>query len=203
MKLAIIGATGNVGSRVTTEALNRGHAVTAIVRDISKLPSHANLKAVAGDVNHEQDLAPKLAGHDAIVSAVAFRTSSPDRLIEAVRNSLVKRYVIVGGAGSLFVAPDKLLLDTPDFPEFVREEASKGKLFLDKLKQVSDLEWTMLSPSALITAGERTGKFRLGQDMLLTSEEGKSWISFEDYAVALLDEIETPKNIRRRFTVGY
>lgn len=203
MKLAIIGASGNVGTRIVTEAFNRGHSVTTIVRDPSKVPSKTNLSVVAGDANTAGDLAPKLAGHDAVISTVGFRTSDPDLLIDAVRASGVKRYLVVGGAGSLYAEPGKLHIDTPHFPDFAREEASCGKVFLDKLKGAPDLDWTMLSPSALFTAGERTGKFRLGQDRLLTSAEGKSWISYEDYAIALLNEVETPKNIRRRFTVGY
>lgn len=203
MKLAIIGATGNVGTRLVAEALGRGHRVTAIARDPAKLAAHDGLTAVAGDANQPATLAPLLAAHDAIVSAVAFRLSEPAKLIEAVRRSGVLRYLVVGGAGSLEMAPGKLLVDSPHFPEFAREEASRGKVFLDVLRTVDDLDWTMLSPSALFIAGERTGTFRLGGDGLLTGTDGKSWISYEDYAVALLDEIEAPQHVRRRFTVGY
>lgn len=203
MKIAIIGASGNVGSRLVDEALSRGHIVTAIARDTSKVLARDNLSAVVGDANTVGDLAPKLNGHDAVISSVGFRASNPDMLIDAVLQSGVERYLVVGGAGSLYAEPGKLHIDTPHFPEFAREEALKGKVLLEKLKETPRLNWTMLSPSALFTAGERTGKFRLGQDMLLTSDKGKSWISYEDYAVALLDEIENPRNVRQRFTVGY
>ena len=129
--------------------------------------------------------------------------SARTSLVQAVRASGVKRYLVVGGAGSLEVAPGKLFIDQPDFPAFVKAEAAKGKEYLDYLKGIKDLDWTFLSPSALFKAGERTGVFWLGGDNLLISEDGTSWISYEDYAIALLDEIENPKHIQQRFTVGY
>jgi len=121
---------------------------------------------------------------------------------EAVRLSGVKRYLVVGGAGSLWASPGKLHVDSPHFPAFAKDEAMGGKRFLDQLRDLMDLEWTMLSPSALFTAGERTTRFRLGEDTLLSGIDGKSWISYEDFAIAMLDEIETPSQVRRRFTVG-
>lgn len=108
-----------------------------------------------------------------------------------------------GGAGSLMVAPGKMLIDTPEFPDAYKPEARAGVVFLDALRQEKVLNWTFLSPSALFEPGERTGKFRVGDDTLLADEEGKSWISMEDYAIALVDELETPKHSRRRYTVGY
>jgi len=203
MKIALIGATGNVGTRILAEALKRGHQVTGIARDPAKLQARDGLQLVQGDAHAPDTLTPTLAGHDVVVSAVLFRASDPALLIEAVRRSGVKRYLVVGGAGSLEIAPGKLLIDSPEFPALYREEAGKGKVFLDRLRTVDDLDWTMLSPSALLTAGERTGVFRLGGDSLLTSAEGKSWITYEDYAVALVDEIEKPAHRRQRFTVGY
>jgi len=119
-----------------------------------------------------------------------------------VRNSDVKRYLVVGGAGSLEVAPGVRLVTTPDFPAAYKAEASKGADFLDLLRTVDDLDWTFLSPSAMFVPGERTGKFRLGRDKLLSNENGSS-ISFEDYAIALADEIENPRHVKQRFTVGY
>jgi putative NADH-flavin reductase len=124
------------------------------------------------------------------------------KLIEAVRASGVKRYLVVGGAGSLEVAPGLKLIDAPDFPTEYKAEAAAGGVFLDLLRGEVDLDWTFLSPSALFVPGERTGKFRLGQDQLLANEQGSS-ISFEDYAVALVDELEKPTHSRQRFTVGY
>ena len=203
MKIAIIGATGNVGRRIVHEALQRGHEVTAIARDPSKLSARASLKPVKGDAAAPGPLAALLKGHDAVVSAVGFQQSQPAKLIEAVRTSDVTRYLVVGGAGSLEVAPGLLLVDAPTFPAEYKPEAVGGKAFLDALKAQGDLDWSFLSPSALFVPGERTTRFRLGKDTLLADDEGKSWISYEDYAIAMLDEIETPKHVRQRFTVGY
>lgn len=202
MKIAVIGASGNVGSRIVDEALRRGHTVTAIARNAVQ-DDRERLHPVRGDARQPTRLAPLLAGHDAVLSSVAFRQAAPEQLVQAVRLSGVRRYLVVGGAGSLDVAPGGLLLDEPDFPDFARMEAGKGKDFLDYLRKVDDLDWTFLSPSALFKPGIRSGKFRLGSDQLLVAEDGHSWISYEDYAVAMLDEIEHPRHIRRRFTVGY
>ena len=203
MKIAVIGASGNAGSRITAELARRGHAVTAIARNRGKIEAQANVTAVAGDVMDQAGLAGLLAGHDAAVSSVHFLDSDPVRLIGAAKDSKVGRYLVVGGAGSLEVAPGVRLVTTPGFPAAYKAEAEKGGAFLDLLLAEKELNWTFLSPSALFTAGERTGKFRLGTDQLLTAKDGKSWISFEDFAVALADEIERPAHIRKRFTVGY
>lgn len=203
MKIAIIGATGNVGAAIVAEALRRSHSVTGITRNPAKGGTGDGLRLVQGDANQPQELAPIFAGHDVVVSSVPFVGSSPDLLIDAVRRSRVKRYVVVGGAGSLQTSQGILLVDSPGFPEFVRAEATRGKMFLDVLRTCDDLDWTMLSPSAEFTAGDRTGAFRLGDDTLLTAADGKSWISYDDYAIALIDEIESPKHIGRRFTIGY
>jgi putative NADH-flavin reductase len=201
-RIALIGATGNVGTRILQELVSRHHQVTAIVRDPSKVPARAGVTAVRGDVADPAGLAKVLAGHDAVVSAVRFLDSDPAALIGAVRASGVKRYLVVGGAASLFVAPGKRLLDQPDFPAAYKPEATAGAAFLDALRRADDLDWTFLSPSAAFVPGERTGKFRLAQDELLVSPKG-STISFEDFAVALVDEIEKPAHVRQRFTVGY
>ena len=203
MKIAVIGASGNAGSRISAELAGRGHAVTAIARHPEKIASLANVTATAGDVLDQAGLARLLAGHDVAISSVHFTASDPLRLIGAARESKVGRYLVVGGAGSLEVAPGVRLVTTAGFPLAYKAEAEQGGAFLDLLRQEKELNWTFLSPSALFTAGERTGKFRLGTDQLLTASDGKSWISFEDFAVALADEIERPAHIRRRFTVGY
>ncbi|UTD28469.1 NAD(P)-dependent oxidoreductase [Bradyrhizobium sp. WD16] len=203
MKIAVIGATGNAGSRITAELLDRGHAVTGIARHPERLESRAGLIAVKGDADDPQALASLLVGHDVAVSSIHFLASDPEKLIAAVKASGVGRYLVVGGAGSLEVAPGVSLVTTPEFPPLYKAEAEKGAAFLARLKQETALNWTFLSPSALFTAGSRTGKFRLGTDQLLVGADGKSWISFEDYAVALADEIERPAHERRRFTVGY
>ena len=203
MKIAVIGASGNAGSRITAELARRGHTVTAIARNPDKIAPQANVTAQKGDVLDQAGLARLLAGHDAAISSVHFTASDPVRLIGAAKDSKIGRYLVVGGAGSLEVAPGVRLVTTPGFPAQYKAEAEKGAAFLDLLLQEKDLNWTFLSPSALFTAGERTGKFRLGTDQLLTAADGKSSISFEDFAVALADEIDRPAHIRKRFTVGY
>jgi putative NADH-flavin reductase len=206
MKLAIIGITGNVGKHILEESLRRGHTVTGIARDTSKLSPRDGLTLVSGDADQPEALASLLKGHNVVISSVPFLSSDPAKLIEAVRRSGVKRYLVVGGAGALEVAPGKLLLDTPHFaelPESIQTEALAGKVLFDRLRAVTDLDWTMLSPSALFVEGDRTRIFRLGKDTLLTAADGKSWISFDDYSIALLDEVENPRNVKARFTVGY
>lgn len=202
MKVALIGASGNAGSRILNELVTRGHDVTAIVRNPEKVPSGPHIVAKKSDVFDQAGLAELVKGHDAVVSSVHFAASDPHKLIAAVRASDVKRYLVVGGAGSLEVAPGVKLIDTPEFPAAYKAEAAAGAAFLDLLRPEKELNWTFLSPSALFTAGERTGKFRLGTERLLTTDKGSS-ISFEDYAIALVDELEKPQHSRQRFTVGY
>ena len=202
MKVALIGASGQAGSRILAELVRRAHTVTGIARHPEKIAVGPGVTAKKGDVFDREGLAALLNGHDVAISAVHFTASDPKILIEAVRASGVKRYFVVGGAGSLEVAPGVKLIDTPEFPAIYKAEAGKGGEFLELLKQEKDLDWTYLSPSALFVAGERTGKFRLGKDQLLANEKGSS-ISFEDYAIALVDELEKPAHSRERFTVGY
>jgi len=202
MKIALIGATGNAGSRILNELSRRGHHVTAIARHpekVSALPGVVALKADADDV---AGLAAAISGHDVVISSVHFTASDPHKLIAAVQQAGTPRYLVVGGAGSLEVAPGVKLIDTPEFPAIYKAEASAGSLFLDLLREQPTLNWTYLSPSAVFAPGERTGTFRFGRDQLLTNDKG-SHISFEDYAIALADEIEQPAHLRQRFTVGY
>jgi putative NADH-flavin reductase len=203
MKIAVIGASGNAGSRITAELARRGHHVTAIARNPGRIAGHANVTPAKGDVMDQAGLARLVTGHDAAISSVHFLASDPAKLIAAAKESKVGRYLVVGGAGSLEVAPGVRLVTTPGFPVAYKAEAEAGAAFLDLLRAEKELNWTFLSPSALFVAGERTGKFRLGADQLLTAADGKSSISFEDFAVALADEVERPAHIRRRFTVGY
>lgn len=203
MKIALIGISGRVGSRVADELLKRGHQVTGIARNPADVNSQPSLTVQQGDATDPETLTPLLAGHDAVVSATRFVSTDAKPLLAAVKNAGVPRLLVVGGAGSLQVAPGMLLIDTPEFPDAYKPEARAGVVFLDTLRQEKVLNWTFLSPSALFEPGERTGAFRVGDDTLLADEEGKSWISMEDYAIALADEIESPKHSRRRFTVGY
>jgi putative NADH-flavin reductase len=202
MKVALIGASGQAGSRILAELARRGHTATGIARHPEKIAAAPGVTARKGDVFDKAGLAALLEGHDVVISSVHFTASDPEILIEAVRASGAKRYLVVGGAGSLEVAPGVTLVSTPQFPAIYKAEATKGGEFLARLLREKELDWTFLSPSALFVAGERTGKFRLGKDQLLTNDKGSS-ISFEDYAIALVDEIEKPTHSRQRFTVGY
>lgn len=201
-QVALIGASGHAGSRLLAELSDRGHQVTAIARNRDNIELLPGVSAKQGDAGDREALAVLLKGHDAVISALPFRTSDVKTLVGALRDAGVSRYLVVGGAGSLEVAPGEKLIDQPDFPEAYQPEARAGGEFLDFLRGVEDLEWTFLSPSAEFVAGRRTGRFRLGNDELLT-HEGGSRISFEDYAVAMVDELETPTHVRQRFTVGY
>jgi putative NADH-flavin reductase len=202
MKVALIGATGNSGSRILTELLARGHEVLALARHTEKIPAQQGLRTANVDVGQRDELASLLAGSDAVISAVKFKDAEPSELIKAVRSAGVKRYLVVGGAGSLELSPGVREVDGPNFPPHVRPEALKGADFLAQLR-ASDLQWTFLSPSRMFIAGDRTGTFRLGTDQLLFDATGRSGISFEDYAIAMVDELEKPKHLCARFTVGY
>jgi len=203
MKIAVAGASGRAGSEITKELSRRGHTVTAIARNPEKIAALPNVTPTKGDVLDQAGLARLWAGHDVAISSVHFLASDALKLIGAAKESKVGRYVVVGGAGSLEVAPGVKLVTTPGFPAQYKAEAEKGSDFLDLLRQEKDLNWTFISPSALFIEGERTGKFRLGTDQLLADANGKSWITFADYAIALADEIERAAHLRQRFTVGY
>src|SRR5580765_5918058 len=213
MKIAVIGATGFVGSAILQEALQRGHEVTAIVRNPDKLTPHENLHPKQGDVYNEDEVIRLVMGHDAVISAFNPGWSNPDiysqqvkgarSIINGVKNSGVKRLLFVGGAGSLEVTPGVESVDMPGFPAEYKQGALATREALNMLRKETGLEWSFLSPSADLFPGPRTGKFRLGTDQLLTNAQGKSRISVEDYATAMIDEVEKPKHIRRRFTVGY
>ncbi|MGU9980167.1 NAD(P)-dependent oxidoreductase [Phreatobacter sp. HK31-P] len=203
MKVALLGASGMIGSRILAELASRGHAVTALARNTARIAALPSVTPKAVDADDRAALAAAYAGHDAAISSVHYLASNADTLIGAAKDSGVARYLVVGGAGSLEVAPGVSLVDTPQFPALYLDEARAGGVFLGKLKAEPELNWTFLSPSALIQPGERTGTFRLGTDQLLVDAAGNSAISAEDYAVALVDELEAPKHVRARFTVGY
>jgi len=203
MKVALIGATGKAGSRVLKELLDRGHEVTAIVRHPEKVPAHPKVTAVGTD-GSEASLAAAIRGHDAVVSSVRFVDLDPEILVPAVRNSGVGRYLVVGGAGSLRHPDGIEEARRPEFPEFARPNSLRGGDLLDMLKATSDLDWTFISPPRMFVPGERTGKFRYGKDDMLMDAEGKpTSISFEDFALAVVDELEKPAHLRQRFTIGY
>lgn len=203
MKIALIGATGMAGSRILEELVSRGHYVKAIARHTHKVADTERVLSIDVDLNDHESLVNELKGQDAVVSAVRFQGLNGDAFINAIRDSKVKRFILVGGAGSLNL-PNKNIrvIDGEDFPEEYKIEAQAAANFLDSLKQVDDLDWTYISPSAEFGPGKRTGEFRIGKDELLVSEEG-SKISTEDFAIALSDELEQENHIQERFTVGY
>lgn len=213
MKIALIGATGFVGSAILKEALDRGHEVTAIVRHPEKLTPHPKLHAARGDVYNIEEVARLVAGHDAVISAFNPGWTNPDiyeqqikgtkAIIAGVKKAGIKRLLFVGGAGSLEVKPGIQSVDLPEFPKEWKQGALATREALRLLRQEPALEWSFLSPSADLFPGQRTGKFRLGSDQLLKDANGQSRISTQDYAMAMLDEVETPAHVRQRFTVGY
>jgi putative NADH-flavin reductase len=214
MKIAIIGATGFVGSAVLNEALQRGHQVTAIARNTDKIATgNKNLTAIAADIDDSAGLAKILAGHDAVVSAYNAGWTNPnlyndfikgsEAIQQAVKLSGVKRLLVVGGAGSLEVAPGVQLVDTPEFPEQWKSGSTAARDYLNTLKKETELDWTFISPAMQLHPGKRTGVFRLGTDQPVLDSEGKSDISVEDLAVAIIDELENNRHIKKRFTLGY
>jgi putative NADH-flavin reductase len=216
MKLVVIGATGNIGQRIVKEALSRGHEVIGVVRDPAAVqPPDPRVRLVKGDATNADDVARVVRDADAVVSGISPRpnprglpapslSANARALIAGLRTADVKRVLYVGGASSLEVAPGKVLADLPDFPEIYKAEAREGREALAVWRNEAEgLDWTFLSPAAEIGPGERTGKYRTTGDPLLVDSVGKSFISFEDYAVAVLDELERPRHIRQRFGVAY
>jgi len=202
MNIVLLGAGGRAGSRILAELVNRGHAVLALSRTVEKIPQHDGVSRAAIDVRNTDEVTPAVRGHDAVINATKFKEIDTQGLIDAVTAAGVKRFITVGGAGSLWLETGVREIDGPGFPEEVKPEAGAGARFLDELR-ASDLDWTFLSPSRIFVPGERTGTFRIGKDDLIFDENGRSGISMEDYAIALVDELEAPSFIRERFTVGY
>lgn len=212
MNIALIGASGFIGSALLAEALQRGHQVTALVSNPAKLEGRPGLTVERVDVNDTAALTALLRGKDAALSAFSGHAQADVRgyyvagmrsIVAAAKQAALARLLVVGGAASLEVAPGKILLDSPDFPAQWQGTAAGARDALLMLRDESALDWTMLSPSAHLEPGPRTGRFRLGGDQLLVDAAGKSHISVADYAVAMLDELEKPAHSRRRFTVGY
>lgn len=204
MKVALVGASGNAGSELLKELVSRGHSVTAIARDTSKIAAAENVKIESVDANDKSALADALKGNDVVISALPFSKSDPELLLAAIKAAAVPRYLVVGGAASLYApGTTQKLVDSGQIPEEWMPEVGGGVRFLDRLKQEGELNWTFLSPSMMFVPGDRTGTFRLGKDELLVAPDGNSSISFADYAIAMVDELEQPAHSRQRFTVGY
>lgn len=213
LTVALIGATGFVGSALLNEALRRGHRVTAIVRHPERLVARPGVTGVAADVNDPARLASLVRGHDAVISAFNPGWKNPNlhdeqvrgttSIIAAIEQAGVTRVLWVGGASGLEVAPGVRGIDNPDLPDWVRPGALATIEALEQLRRTRNLDWSFLAPSAELTLGERTGTFRLGGDQLLVDATGRSHVSVQDYAMAMIDELERPAHVRQRFTVGY
>jgi putative NADH-flavin reductase len=203
MKLAIVGATGNIGSRVLDEALRRGHAVTATSRDPAKLAARPNMIAKAANTADAAGLAAALKGHDAAIVSLKWNEADIHAVLDAIRRAGVKRCLFVIGAGSLLRTDGRTHFDHMAEKGIQPPTSKPAALAFEEMRKANDLDWTAISPAASIQPGERTGKFRLGLDHLIEDDKGQSLISREDFAVAILDEIESPRHIRRRFTAAY
>ena len=213
MKIALIGATGFVGAPVLAELLARGHQVSALARTPSKIAPQPSLSVVAADVLDAAQVAQAVAGHDAIISAYNPGWGEPQihdlflqgsqAILDGAKQAGVKRVLVVGGAGSLFVAPGLQLVDTPEFPAAYKQGALAARELLNQLQGESALDWSFVSPPIALALGERTGQYRLGADELLTGQgDQPAGISVPDLAVAIVDEIEQPRHVQRRFTVA-
>jgi putative NADH-flavin reductase len=209
MNVVLFGATGTIGSRILSELLSRGHQVTAVVRDSSKLEPGENLVATAGDIFDVASVADAVRDADAVVSAYGPGPEKPELMsaatqsaIEGMERAGVKRLIMVGGAGSLEVSPGVQLLDGPMLPAEWRPIALAHRDALDLLRN-SNLDWTSVSPAAFIQPGERTGRYRTAKDRLIVDDSGNSKISAEDFAIAIADELEHPRHIRERFTAAW
>ena len=213
MKIALVGGTGFVGSAVLEELLRRGHGVTALARHPAKLAARPGLAVVQADALQASQVAQAVEGRDAVISAYnpgwtepmlnALFLQGSKAITEGVKRSGVKRLLVVGGAGSLFVAPGVQLVDTPSFPAEWKQGALAARDALTLIRAETRLDWTFVSPPVFLQPGERKGGFRMGGDEVLMSGAQPASISVADLAVAIVDEIETPKHIRQRFTVGY
>lgn len=214
MKIALIGATGFVGSPVLSELLGRGHQVTVLARTPSKLAAQTGLTVVAADALDAHQVAQAVAGHDAVISAYNPGWSEPKihdlhlqasrAIVQGVKAAGLKRLLVVGGAGSLYVAPGLQLVDTPEFPAQYKQGALAAREALNELKKETTLDWSFVSPPIALAPGDRTGKYRLGTDNLLPGQGSQpAGISVADLAVAIVDEIEAPRHVQKRFTVAH
>lgn len=202
MKIAVLGASGRAGSQIVQELARRGHTVTAVARHSERIPAADGVTAVAADASDAAALPALLKGHDAVISALHFDIPAA-ALLRALKQAGVPRLLVTGGAASLEVAPGKRVIDTPDFPEAWKAMAQTGITFLDALRGETEIDWTFFSPAAFLVEGPRLGRYRTDGDTLVTDDAGESRISFADYAIAMVDELEQHKHSRSRFTAAY
>ncbi len=213
MKIALIGATGFVGTQILNEAAARGHSVTAIVRSAGKVEHLKGVTAVEADALNTADLAAKLKGHDIVISAYNPGWSNPNikaihiaankSITGATKQAGIERLIVIGGAGSLHAPDGSQFVDGPGFPAEYKEGALGARQALDDLRGETGLHWSFISPPFALVPGDRTGNYRLGKDEPVFDADGKSTISASDLAVAILDEAEKPQHVKQRFTVGY
>jgi putative NADH-flavin reductase len=203
MKVALIGASGNLGSRVMDELLERGHQVTAIVRDPEKLAGRTGITVRMADAAQPDQVTPFLVGHDAIITAIPFLGFRMEDFLEAVRRSGVKRLLVSGTAATLEIEPGVQYIEGRMVSEHAKPEHLDAREAFKVLRKQDELEWTYLAPAALLTPGKRTGEFRLGANQLIKDRLGESRISMEDLAIVLVNELEQAQHIRQRFTAAY
>ena len=215
-KVAVIGATGFVGTQVVKELANRGYFVNALARNTSKIEESENVKAIAVDVYNTSELAEILKGNDAVISTFNPGWTNPnifedflkgaESIEKAVEESGVKRFITVGGAGSLYIAENLQLIDTPEFPAEIKPGAEAARQYLEIIKKNENLDWTFFSPAIEMhqgTAGVRKGTYRTALENPVFDENGRSVLSVEDVAVALVDELENNQFVKQRFTAAY
>lgn len=216
MRVALIGASGFVGTAVLNELIQKGHQVTAIVRNPENLKQAENITAVKANVLNAGEVADAVKGHDAVISTYNAGWTNPDlyneflegskAIQEGVKEAGVKRLIIVGGGGSLYIAKGLQIVDTPEFPAEWKPGALAARDYLNIIKTEQELEWTFLSPAIEMhqgTSGERKGNYRTGLESPVFDDNNKSIISVEDTALAIVDELENPKHVRKRFTIAY
>ena len=202
MKVAVLGASGRAGSEIAKELAKRGHEVFAIARKPEAIPEAQGMISIAGDASKPDELARLIRGSDAVISALHHDVPA-ETLLSALRLAGVERLLVTGGAGSLKVDGGTRLIDTLEFPEEFKIFAMRGIVFLDTLRSEKEVDWTFFSPPALIFEGPSLRRYRLGGEELVTDEAGESKISFADYAIAMVDELEQRRHSRARFTAAY
>jgi len=214
MNIALIGATGFVGAPILSELLSRGHKVTVLARNPGKLAPQTGLKVLAADALDASQVAKAVAGHEAVISAYNPGWGEPkiydlhlqasQAIVNGVKQAGVKRLLVVGGAGSLYVAPGLQLVDTPEFPAEWKQGALAAREALTRIRTEDTLDWTFLSPAVHLIPGERRGNFRIGGEQVMKDAQGElGTVTVGDLAVAIVDEMETPRHVKQRFTVAY